>query len=82
MHQKLWTTAALLLVSGLLISACAAPVAAPAAQPEAGATEQTAADAPAEGEQAASAMRHQGSCYLAAQVGGAGAVCRLLRRAG
>ena len=36
MHQKLWTTAALLLVGGLLLSACAAPVAAPAAQPEAG----------------------------------------------
>jgi len=31
MRQKLWTTTALLLVMGLLLSACAAPAAAPAA---------------------------------------------------
>lgn len=49
MHQRLWTTAALLLVMGLLLGACAAPVTGPSAP----AADSAAASAPAEGDAAA-----------------------------
>ena len=49
MHRKLWTTAALLLILGLLLSACTAPAAAPGADSGAATT----AAATAEGTEAA-----------------------------
>jgi NitT/TauT family transport system substrate-binding protein len=61
MHQKLWTLAALLLVAGLILSACTAPAAAPTAPAgEAGA--QTEATTAVEGEQAAAEQAAGAEC--------------------